>query len=138
MSPRMAPIIGLKRAQLVELLKKPSIEKTLPIQINWMGPAGVVVVEDGTWRLRALTRNDELAEREHQARLAVGDDLWAPEDSWPFYEPAEILVEAVDVAGFVVAIETMDWPFTHDDFDNADDSSGSLRDAASLLRKKPL
>ena len=131
----MAPIIGLKRVQLIELLKKPHIDKTLPIRINWMGPAGVVQIEEGTWRLRALACNDELAEREHQARLAVGDDVWAPEDSWPFYEPAEVLVEAPEVEPFIAAIEAMDWPFTPDDFESPEDSSGALRDTARLLNK---
>jgi hypothetical protein len=131
----MAPIIGLKRAQLIELLRKPQIAKTLPIQINWMGPAGIVQVEDGTWRLRSLACNEGLAERERLARLAVGDDVWAPEETWPFYEPAEVLVEAADAEAFIIAIQGMDWPFTPDDFDNTEDSSGALSGATSLLKK---
>ena len=78
----MAPIVGIKRRDLIALLNKPRADKLLPVQINWMGPGGVVVLEEGVWRLRALRCNDERAEAEHQAQIAAGQSSWMPENTF--------------------------------------------------------
>lgn len=128
----MAPIIGLKRAELLALLRQAHPEKALPIHLNWMGPAGIVLREEGLWRLRALSCNDAAAEAEHQKRIADGDPQWMPEHTWPFYEPAELLIEAGELDQFITDIELMDWPFTPDDFDTGEATESPL---GHLMRK---
>lgn len=130
----MAPIIGLKRTELIALLRKPNVVKALPIRINWMGPAGEVQVDNGMWQLRSLRCNTEASEAERQRRVAEGDDQWQPEHTWPFYEPDEIILEAGSKETFIEKVEAMDWPFTPDDFgDERQAGANPLTDAVRRL-----
>ena len=132
----MASIVGIKRRELVALLIKPGAEKMLPVEINWMGPGGVVMVEEGIWRLRALRCNEEKAEAERLERVAAGVASWMPENTWPFYEPAEMLLEAPEKADFIAQIEAMDWPYTPDDYEASGSRLNPLAAMGRLIKPR--